>query len=88
MPIPIKPNFQTFTAMNWIIQAADEKERGIRIWDTLATELLSASRNEVNKLVLAIKSFQSHWLTPVAGNHENDTCFWNGLVMGLADCVN
>ncbi len=24
----------------------------------------------------------------VAANHENDTCFWNGLVMGLADCVN
>ena len=24
----------------------------------------------------------------VAANRENDTCFWNGLVMGLADCVN
>ena len=24
----------------------------------------------------------------VAANHENDTCFGNGLVMGFADCVN
>ena len=23
---------------------------------------------------------------PVAVNHENDTCFENGLVMGYADC--
>ena len=25
---------------------------------------------------------------PVAANHENDTFFENGLVMGSADCVN
>ncbi len=24
----------------------------------------------------------------VAANHENDTCFGNGLVMGSADCIN
>ena len=23
----------------------------------------------------------------VAANHENDTCFENGLVMGSADCM-
>ena len=23
----------------------------------------------------------------VAANHENDTCFGNGLVMGSADCI-
>ncbi len=23
----------------------------------------------------------------VAANREIDTCFWSGLVMGLADCV-
>ncbi len=24
----------------------------------------------------------------VAANHENNTCFGNGLVMGSADCIN
>ena len=24
----------------------------------------------------------------VAANHENDTCFGSGLVMGSADCIN
>ena len=24
----------------------------------------------------------------VAANHENDTCFGNGLVMGSTDCIN
>ncbi len=24
----------------------------------------------------------------VKANHENDTCFKNGLVMGPADCIN
>ena len=49
VPIPVKPNYQLFTAMNWIIKSADEKERGIRIWDTLATELIAASKNEVSE---------------------------------------
>ncbi len=25
---------------------------------------------------------------PVVANHENDTCFGNGLVMGSTDCIN
>ena len=27
-------------------------------------------------------------MVAVAANHENDTCFGNGLVMGSADCIN
>ena len=36
----------------------------------------------------AIGSLASTGGTLVAANHEYDTCFWNGLVMGLADCIN
>ncbi len=30
---------------------------------------------------------ESPFPKPVAANHENDTCFGNGLVMGSTDCI-
>ncbi|KAK2192259.1 hypothetical protein NP493_35g00014 [Ridgeia piscesae] len=46
VPIPVKPNYQMYKAMTWLIDAGTDKERDIRVWDKLAYELLNAAQNE------------------------------------------
>ena len=36
-----------YKAMNWLIDAGDEKDRGVRVWDKLCYEMLNAAQNEV-----------------------------------------
>ncbi len=54
-----------------------------RIWRANKTfdslEEFKKQRNHVTSIMERAET--------VAANHENDTCFENGLVMGLADCV-
>lgn len=40
---------QQFKAFKWLIESAGEKNERVRIWDSLASELLSAYNNEVKK---------------------------------------
>lgn len=46
VPVPVMPNYQTYKAFFWLIEAAKEKDRSARIWDSLARELIDASNNE------------------------------------------
>ncbi len=38
-------------------------------------------------LLVRYKCCGQSCIISVAANHENDTCFGNGLVMGSADCI-
>ena len=39
-----------YKAMNWLIDAGSDKDRGIRVWDKLCYEILNAAQNEVETL--------------------------------------
>lgn len=43
--------------MKWLIEAANNKDRKVRFYDTLAKELVAASQNQVDKL----ESFETNW---------------------------
>lgn len=47
VPVPILEKRQRFLAMNWIIQAAKDKEKKVHLPQTLAKELVDASYNQV-----------------------------------------
>ena len=42
---------QQFMAFKWLIESAGEKNERVRIWDSLASELLSAYNNEVKSCI-------------------------------------
>jgi len=42
---------QQFLALKWLMESADEKDRLVRIWDSLSSEVLSAFNNEVQSSV-------------------------------------
>ena len=60
VPIPVRPNNQTFRAMKWLMESATEKDRKVRVWDKLAYELLDAYNNEV--------SGSLSWVVPGSGS--------------------
>lgn len=45
VPVPITHNRSQFISMNWIIDAAKDKERTIHFPEKLAYELIDASNN-------------------------------------------
>lgn len=45
VPVPISERKSRFTAMNWLIDAGNEKERDARFIEKLAQELIDASNN-------------------------------------------
>jgi len=49
VPIPVTAKNQQFIAFKWLIESAGEKHPFVRIWDSLASELLSAYNNEVKR---------------------------------------
>ncbi|XP_043283026.1 28S ribosomal protein S7, mitochondrial [Venturia canescens] len=46
VPVPILEKRQRFLAMNWLIQAAKDKEKKVHLPETLAKELVDASYNQ------------------------------------------
>ena len=43
-----------YKAMNWLIDAGDEKDRGVRVWDKLCYEMLNAAQNEVGVMCYSV----------------------------------
>ncbi|XP_064622798.1 small ribosomal subunit protein uS7m-like [Lineus longissimus] len=46
VPVPCKPNYSRFKAMNWLINSGMEKDPKMRFYDKLAYELIEAANNE------------------------------------------
>ncbi len=67
---------------NSIQSTQKETHAIIKVLVVTRTMLLS------NPLTMLTKSLSNHTYLVVAANNENDTCFWNGLVRGIADCIN
>ena len=63
----MKPNYQLFTAMKWLIQSAVDKERTIRVWDKLAYEVLDAYKNEVCVYVFYFIALSLSWFIGYSG---------------------
>ena len=59
----MKPNYQMYKAMTWLIDAASEKEREVRVWDKLAYELLNAAQNEVRLLYCKVHRYITYFLS-------------------------
>ena len=49
--MPVSEDRQLFMAMRWIWEAAGRKTDNIRIWETLAKELIASARNEVRDFI-------------------------------------
>jgi len=50
---------QQFLALKWLIESANEKDKNVRVWDSLASELLSAYNNEVQSPANIVLYFQA-----------------------------
>ena len=44
----MRPNYQVFQAMKWLIDSANDKDKTLRMYVRLAYEIIEASNDEVN----------------------------------------
>lgn len=62
VPCPCEGNTQSFKSMKFLITAAEEKDKRIRMWKRLSLEIIDASRNEVQfVVVLLISNLIQNW---------------------------
>ena len=51
MPIPCRPNVQVRKSMKWLTESAQKKDVNVRMYDSLAREIVDAYNNKVSKIL-------------------------------------